>query len=59
MKPTVSCLLHLDERNNCCRSVTIFSSDLLSLIDVVKVSRREKKIPVKRNFLSLSYQFYW
>jgi hypothetical protein len=42
MKPTVNCLLHLDERNNCCNSVTSFSLSLFSLINIVRVSIKNK-----------------
>jgi hypothetical protein len=43
MKPTVNCALHLEERNNCCKSITIFPSILLSLINVVKVSIKKNQ----------------
>jgi len=41
IKHTVNSLLHLDERNKCCRSATTFSSVLFSLINVVRVSKRK------------------
>ncbi len=41
IKHTVNSLLHLDERNKCCKSATTFSSVLFSLINVVRVSKRK------------------